>query len=199
MLKEGKEGYFEAALSDFAFDVAAGGAIRHLVDRGYSVGQIVKELDYPVPRARVEKAVYKYLTENGILVSELPIEESVKNMLRVHEMNSMNANEGNNFAGQLYRYIEKNGVENSYLECPFGIWKKDNTKRLEAALACLSAREQDYIQEILWEPRIMYYRLTDRMQEISRKLVKTLPNYPEEEWKFYFLKTKEMICVRAIS
>lgn len=24
MLKEGKEGYFEAALSDFAFDVAAG-------------------------------------------------------------------------------------------------------------------------------------------------------------------------------
>lgn len=47
MLKEGKEGYFEAALSDFAFDVAAGGAIRHLVDRGYSVGQIVKETVLP--------------------------------------------------------------------------------------------------------------------------------------------------------
>ena len=52
-MKDGNERYFEAALSDFVFDVAAGGAIRHLTDRGYSVEQIMRELSYPVPRIKV--------------------------------------------------------------------------------------------------------------------------------------------------
>ena len=42
MMQENRPKYFEAALSDFVFDVAAGGAIRHLVDRGYSVEQMMK-------------------------------------------------------------------------------------------------------------------------------------------------------------
>jgi len=66
---DGRKEYFEAALSDFVFDVAAGGAIRHLTDRGYSVEQIMRELSYPVPRDRVEKAVYRHLTESRILKS----------------------------------------------------------------------------------------------------------------------------------
>lgn len=66
-MKDGNENYFEAALSDFVFDVAAGGSIRHLTDRGYSVEQIMRELSYPVPRARVEKAVYRHLIQLSLI------------------------------------------------------------------------------------------------------------------------------------
>lgn len=193
MLRDGKDGYFEAALSDFMFDVAAGGAIRHLVDRGYSVEQIMNELDYPVPRSKVEKAVYRYLTEAGVLVSVLPIEENEKSIMRMLELKKT---ERNQLTQQLHRCIEKNGIENSYIECPFGVWKKENAKKLEDILACLSSRERDYLQGILWEPQIMYHQLTDRMQEISRKLAKPLQNPIEVEWKFYFLKSKEIIVVK---
>ena len=37
-----KQNYFKQALSDFAFDAAAGRAIRHLVDVGYTSSQIMQ-------------------------------------------------------------------------------------------------------------------------------------------------------------
>ena len=69
--------YFEEALSNFVHDVASGGAIRHLVESGYSVNQIMERLDYPTPRERVEKTVYQYMTESGILLSQLPVKEEM--------------------------------------------------------------------------------------------------------------------------
>ena len=85
IVKEEKKGYFEAALSDFVFDVAAGGAIRHLADRGHSVEQIMDELSYPVPRAKVEKAFYRYLLESGILIKRLPDENAERQILLLRE------------------------------------------------------------------------------------------------------------------
>ena len=37
---ETQQKYLKKALSDFTFDVASGGAIRHLADRGYTVQEI---------------------------------------------------------------------------------------------------------------------------------------------------------------
>lgn len=37
---------FQSALSDFTYDVACGGAIRHLADLGYTVHQITERLDF---------------------------------------------------------------------------------------------------------------------------------------------------------
>ena len=45
------QGYFEDALQHFTRDFAYGGAIRHLVDRGYDTDRIVKEFHYPISRA----------------------------------------------------------------------------------------------------------------------------------------------------
>jgi len=39
-MEEPKQEYFKKSLSDFTFDMASGGAIRHLADRGYTVEQI---------------------------------------------------------------------------------------------------------------------------------------------------------------
>ena len=49
------QGYFEESLSNFTKDFAYGGAIRHLLKRGYSVDQIIKEYNYPVSREFIEK------------------------------------------------------------------------------------------------------------------------------------------------
>ena len=49
--------YFGEALRNFTRDFAYGGAIRHLVDKGYDVDMIIKEFNYPIPRSSIEKIV----------------------------------------------------------------------------------------------------------------------------------------------
>lgn len=175
-----KGGYFEAALSDFMFDVAAGGAIRHLTDRGHSVDQIMKELDYPVARSKVEKAVYRYLVESGILMSELPAENE---KIRIHQLQTGVEADRNKFRAVLVKHIEKYGEENSYMECPFGLWMKNDEKKLNQVLAVLTSREKEYIFGINWEHNMMYHRLNGRMREIGMKLGADT----DEEWSFFFI------------
>ncbi len=175
-----KGGYFQAALSDFMFDVAAGGAIRHLTDRGHSVEQIMKELDYPVARSKVEKAVYRHLVESGILMSGLPGENE---KIRVYNLWSDQEKDGNKFKTALAEHIEKYGAENSYMECPFGLWKRDDEKKLQHVTAVLTSREREYILGINWEHKLMYHRLNDRMREIGMKLGADTG----ETWKFFFI------------
>lgn len=64
--------YFRKALSDFTHEVASGGAIRHLTDLGYTVRQIMEQLDFPTPYERVQKEVWERLKETGIILSEEP-------------------------------------------------------------------------------------------------------------------------------
>ncbi len=173
---DGKESYFQAALSDFTFDVAAGGAIRHLTDRGYSVEQIMRELSYPVPRARVEKAVYRHLLESRILLTELPTEN---NAVRIK---FLQGDKSAHFPEKLANAIAESGEKNAYMECPFGAWMKKDERCLEQNFACLTGREREYLLGIRWEKDIMYHRLNDRMREIGVKLVRGT----EEAWGFYF-------------
>ena len=177
---DGKESYFQAALSDFTFDVAAGGAIRHLTDRGYSVEQIMRELSYPVPRARVEKAVYRHMLEARILLPELPAENETM------RIKLLRGEQTPHFPEMLAKAITESGEENTYMECPFGAWRKKEENRLEHTLACLTNREREYLLGIRWEKAVMYHRMNDRMREIGLKLVRGT----EEEWRFWFLQKR---------
>lgn len=67
---------FQKALSDFTFDMASGGAIRHLTDLGYTVKQIQECLDFPTPYARIQEAVWKRLVETGVICLEEPFRGS---------------------------------------------------------------------------------------------------------------------------
>lgn len=67
--------YFLNALSNFTTDAACGGAVRHLVDSGYTLDQIVNRLDYPAPRARVQRIMMDYLYESHVLLKKEPSEE----------------------------------------------------------------------------------------------------------------------------
>lgn len=67
--------YFQNALSNFVTDAACGGAVRHLVDIGYTLDQIVDRLDYPAPRAKVQRIMMEYLYESRVLLREEPSAE----------------------------------------------------------------------------------------------------------------------------
>lgn len=64
--------YFKNALSDFTYEAASGGAIRHLTDLGYTVKQICERLSFPTPYARVQKAVWQQLIDTGVILTEEP-------------------------------------------------------------------------------------------------------------------------------
>lgn len=66
--------YFQNALSGFTTEVACGGAVRHLTDIGYTLDQIVDRLDYPAPRAKVQRIMMEYLYESHVLLREVPSE-----------------------------------------------------------------------------------------------------------------------------
>ncbi len=66
------QNYFNQALSNFMFDVASGGAIRHLADLGYTVDQIRKHLDFPTPYDRIQKTVWEHFVQTGVICLEEP-------------------------------------------------------------------------------------------------------------------------------
>lgn len=183
--KEEQANYFQEALGDFIHDAASGGAIRHLLDLGYTTDGIMGELDFPTPRARVEKTVYCYLTEQKILLEELPLEN-------MHGAAPISGFSEAKLCRLLRQYIEKNGEESSYVSCPFGTIRRDREARLQKILAPLTEREREYLMGIPWKPQVMYHRLNSRMLEISVYLV----THSNVDMKFYFLKTKEIITTK---
>lgn len=178
--------YFEDALSDFIHEMTSAGAIRHLVDAGYSVEQIMNTLDYPTPRERVEQTVYRYMTESGILLTRLPMKEEA---MRRYNLKHPSIKE---LSDILREKMDRNGIERSYASCPFGAYGKKDTELLRGQLSCLTSREQEYILGIRWEQKVMYHRLNDPMLEIGKYLaVKS-----DFEIQFYFLKTEEIVMVQ---
>ena len=54
------EDYFKGALTNFSQDAANGGAIRHLWNRGYSIREIMGQLDFPANYERVQNVVWSF-------------------------------------------------------------------------------------------------------------------------------------------
>lgn len=65
---------FQSALSDFTFEAACGGAIRHLADSGCTAKQILERLDYPISGERVRKALYRHLCDTDVILEKSPEE-----------------------------------------------------------------------------------------------------------------------------
>lgn len=183
MEKKEKQNYFEEALSDFVHDVASGRAIRHLVSSGYTTDQIMQRLDFPTPRARVEQTVYRCMTEDGTLLESLPVSEETLETIVLRNAKPAQ------LASLLSDYLGRNGEENSYVSCPFGMIRRDREARLARMTACLTAREREYLLGIPWKMQVMYHRLNSRMREISLQMAV----YSDAEMKFYFLKSGRIL------
>ncbi len=177
-----QQDYFNEALSNFMFDMASGGAIRHLADRGYSVDQIIKTLEFPTPRDRVEKTVYQHMLDTGMLRTS--IGEGDMTVRQIEKMQVYKLNH------VLSEYIDKNGEKNSYMLCPFGAWKRADRERYLDKLSCLTKREKEYIMGIRWEQQEMYHILNSRMLEIGVQLTV----HSSLDTRFYFLVEGLVLC-----
>lgn len=209
--------YFKQALSSFAMDMASGGAIKHLTNQGYTVQQIVNKLDFPTPYEKVQELVWKQMIENGCLLLEEPgngtehekvdyIQEtdslgrksfrkvvvSCEKDTRIHwkEWNYTWKSE-DSFRAFLDERCVKNGEQDSYVRCDFGLRKYRDPKGYERTIQKLTAQQKEYILGLPWELRPVYHQLNLRMREI----VATLYAAGEFHGCLYFRKTREKITL----
>lgn len=190
-----KQEYFQSALADFAFDMASGGAIRHLADQGYTVEEIRKRLDFPTPPERVAQTMRKHFEETGVLLYGKPGQDGQERYAWVTEYDRygkktfrrMSLAEDNAFpAIQKERSYRKeidgnlqdllaarcaqNGEETAYASCDFGLLRMRAPGQFDRALACLPKRHRDYILEIFTQRKAAWHRLDRRMREIVAAL-----------------------------
>lgn len=159
----GQNEIFKTALSNFATDVACGGSIRHLTDIGYTLDQIVDSLDYPTPRAKVQKIMMEHLYESRVILREEPSEVLLK-AWKIQRLQGHFRKEtcylpkyDENLTVVLHRKCEQNGELFSYISYRF-----EN-------MQCLNKRQRDYLEGLRTEDAVIYHRIDQRMREIISK------------------------------
>ncbi len=206
--------YFQKALSDFAFDVAGGGAIRHLADRGFTAKQIAAELDFALPFAKIQTTIWDHLVKQKTILLEEPgsgapaqkavfVEErgkfGKKSFRRVAVSDEAGAKKicwiqkeaARDPMGYLCEKRRENGRETAYLSCDFGVLQQKDAKQYRMLLGLLDERQREYLEGLPWIGRRVYHRLDARMWEIAGNMV--LRN--AYTGCFYFGGTGEKICV----
>lgn len=207
--------YFKQALSNFTFEVASGGAIRHLADHGYTTEEISKKLDFPTPIDRIQDTVWKHFLDTGVLLYEEPgtgrkresfdfvteYDQYGRKSFRRVTLKECRADAivwkesvfQEKRDGALFSFLSKrcaaNGEENAYISCDFGLRSKREPARFKEALQVLEKPERDYISGLPWERRMIYHRLDRRMRSIAAKLHQN----GEYHGFCYFVELKEKV------
>ncbi len=68
------EDHFAKALRNFTMDAAAGDAIRHLTDRGYTLSQVRETLSFPAPSEYIAKVMWERLIETHKILLVDPVQ-----------------------------------------------------------------------------------------------------------------------------
>jgi len=151
---------FNKALSNFINDAAAGGAVRHLADLGYSISQIADELDYPISKEKIAG----YMWEHFLNIGKICLEEPQPS----HEKVSF-VKEQDSFGRISFRRVTEQ-IDNSqtkYVQCDFGrlLYKRDEAfiKQLEK----LNPGDKEYIELMPWPLTPVYHELDERMTRIK--------------------------------
>lgn len=212
-----EQDFFHAALANFMFDTASGGAIRHLADRGYTVEQIMKHLDFSTPYDQVQKTVWEHFLHTNILRLHEPgtagVQETYeyvteydqygrKSFRRVALMSeyeeSILWNEEiflSRAAGGLSSCLSKlcmeNGEGSAYVSCDFGLRSRREPEDYKEMIKLLDKDDQQYILGLPWERRNIYHRLNQRM----RNIVICLYEHGEFAGTCYFMDIKKKILL----
>jgi hypothetical protein len=176
---------FRDALANFTYDVASGGAIKHLAELGYTPQEIKPMLDFPTPYERVQETFWNYLLEKRIIVEEKS--ELEKKQEKVHfvtdydsygrksfrrvveyEENGLPALDFNTFRqiayapavhGAFASFLKEYCTLNTYVSCDFGL-------RTASFLAPLTEKQRLYMEGVPWKRKIVWHQLNQRMIEI---------------------------------
>lgn len=176
------EEYFKNALSNFAFDVASGGVIRHLAKQGYAVSQIMERLDFPVSYEKVQQMAWNHLVECGVLLLDEPKGAGFREKAygRDKEINLIRL---------LSEKCMENGEETAYVSCDYGILRKKEPEHYMALMEILDNRQKDYIEGLPWNSKRVYHRMNQRMSEILYSLLRS----GKYSGSCYFMKLGEKV------
>lgn len=169
--------YFKNALSNFTFETACGGAIRHLTDLGYTVKQITEQLDFPTSYERVQKAVWERLLDTGVICLTPPGSgktsekaEFVKDYDKYGKVSFRKVSHPvikkesvcfresylgpkDSFASFLREHCSRNGPSASYISCDFVLKKDCPSATLSgfhhAQVPSHNGKADNYFQELL--------------------------------------------------
>lgn len=216
----GEKDYFQNALSNFTHEVASGGAIRHLADLGYTVKQISERLDFPTPYERVQREVWKYFLDTGVILrEESKVGQPGEKVSYVREYGQFGkvsfrrvtvtdsgkpaeeilwseryaeADESEKTIALLREKLSQSRADTAYMSCNFGLTAYQNPEAYTNMLGALDRRHREYVEGLPWENRVVYHRLDTRMQEILLRLC-TAKLY---HGTCYFIDLKEKILIR---
>ena len=152
---------FNKALGNFINDTAAGGAVRHLADLGYSISQIAQELDYPISKEKIAKIMWEHYVNTGKISLEEPEP--------VHQKASF-VKEQDEFGRISFRRVTET-VDNSQKKfelCDFGKELYKESEDFMVWLNKLEPSDKEYIQLMPWPLTPVYHELDERMTRIKR-------------------------------
>ena len=209
-----EQSFFQNALSNFTYEMASGGAIRHLTDQGYTVNQIMEKLDFPTPFERVQRQVWERLIETEVILLEEPGSRPQEKAEYVREYDKygkatfrravkmteetsavhwrkleVNCGEQEKVRRLLEEKITQNRESHSYAACEFGLLIRRDPQRFYEQLQALDKYHREYVEGLPWEAKWANHRLDTRMLEILLRL------FDRGLWRgdCYFLKTEERV------
>ncbi len=208
--------YFKKALSHFTYDIACKGAIQHLADQGYTIKQIIKNLDFPVSYEKVQHTVWEHFCHTGILLSEEPgngtfnqnatfikeydkygkpsfrkVVTSVQNEPIYWREKIFQEKTDGSLASYLNEKKKQSTSDSAYLSCDFGIRIQNKSEPFLKALQNLTEYQRDYILGLPWEKKILYHKIN---YDII-KIVAQLYEFGEYSGYCYFIGLKEKIKI----
>ena len=211
-----EQSFFQNALSNFTYEAASGGSIRHLADLGYTVKQISEQLSFPTPIERIRRQVWERLVETNVILTETPglsIHEKFDYVREYDEYGkasfrrvamptiersqiqwkefAVSCREKEKLRGMLEKKVAENGETHSYAACEFGILMRQDPNRFQELLRVLNSNQREYIEGLPWEAKPVYHRLNSRMFKTLLQLL------AGGLWQgeCYFLKTEEKLRI----
>lgn len=156
---------FKLSLSNFITDAAAGGAVRHLADLGFSPEEITEKLDYPVPKDTVAKIMWKHFIDTGIICEKVPdIKDGIEKVTYVKETGKY----GRSYLRRVACKVDL--PSQTYIKCEFGKLIYKNSDEFKKAIAILDKKDKDYLLSMPWPLTPVYHMENDRIKRITKSL-----------------------------
>jgi hypothetical protein len=152
---------FKTALKNFTFDMAAGGAVRHMFDSGMDFAQITHRLDFPVPESAVTEEIWRYLKETKTVTEE---GEDTKPYEIIKETGP--------YGRTSFRRVPVASASDNteYVTVSFGKMKYKDLKGFEAGLSGLSQADRDYCLKLPWPLKDVKHLKNERIVRILEVL-----------------------------
>jgi len=159
-MDESKQKYFNEALCNFTIDFAAGGAIKSMATKGYTVEQIHSKLDYPVSREQIGQIVWNHFVSTGVILLKDPT-ASKEEFAVTYE--SVQDSLGRSSFRQVKRRIT---YSDEYVLCDFGKRLYQDKDRFIRQLSSLPKSDVDYVLGLPWPLENVWHKKDERIERI---------------------------------